>query len=232
MYPSHMNRAFPLASTAALIAEPVRAAILTALLDDRARCAGELARAANTSAQSASMHLSQLLAGGLLKVMQQGRHRYYSIASRHVAHAVEALVTISTAPSFKPASNNRDLCYARTCYDHLAGELAVNLTVMMEQKRFLVPCGEREYEVTPAGEKFLALWQIDAGSPRATRRPFARRCLDWTERRYHLAGALGAAICGKFLERRWITREKTTRIVHLSLNGRRELAGFLNLGRR
>jgi len=109
-----MNEKFPLASTAALIADPARAAMLASLLDARPRSAGELASVANTSAQSASMHLAQLLAGGFLIVAQQGRHRYYSIANHRVAHAIEALGIISMAPGFKPSVNDRDLRFART----------------------------------------------------------------------------------------------------------------------
>ena len=229
MYPENMNPRFPLASTAALIADPARAAMLSALLDARPRSAGELARVANVSAQSASMHLSQLLTGGFLQTARQGRHRCYRIASRHIALAIEALGAISMPLSFKPASKDRDLCYARTCYDHLAGELGVQLTEALERKCIVRPYADREYEVTRDGERFLAGWQIDASSLRTSRRTFARRCLDWTERRYHVAGALGAAICEKLLERGWILREKNTRIVHLSLTGRRELRNVLSL---
>ena len=224
-----MNEKFPLASTAALIADPARAAMLASLLDARPRSAGELASVANTSAQSASMHLAQLLAGGLLIVAQQGRHRYYSIANDRFAHAIEALGIISMAPGFKPSVNDRDLRFARTCYDHLAGELGVKLTAALERDRVIVPTGERDYELSKRGEQFFTGWRIDVHSLRDTRRAFARRCLDWTERRYHLAGALGAAICDKFLELRWITRDKKTRTVHLSVTGRRELARLLNL---
>lgn len=224
-----MSTRFPLASTASLIADPARAAMLSALLDARLRSAGELARVANVSAQSASMHLSQLLTGGFLQATRQGRHRYYRIANRHIALAIEALGAISLPPSFKPASRDRDLCYARTCYDHLAGELGVRLTDWLGQERFLLPYGDKDYQVTRKGEEFLARWQIDTRSLRNGSRLFARRCLDWTERRYHLAGALGAAICSVFLERRWITRERNSRIVHLSLSGSRELGNLLGL---
>jgi len=202
--------------------------MMAALLDARPRSAGELALLANVSAQSASMHLSQLLTGGFLKVNRQGRYRYYVIAGRDVAHAIEALGAISTLPALKRPINDRALCYARTCYDHLAGELGVQITAVMEQNRVLVPRGENEYELTPGGEKFLRQWQIDAGSLRNTKRAFARRCLDWTERRYHLAGALGAAICARFLERRWIVRERRSRVVYLSESGRQKLTGLLN----
>jgi len=226
-----MNEKFPLALTAALIAEPARAAMLTVLLDARPRSAGELARVADVSAQSASMHLSQLLTGGFLTVTQQGRHRYYSITNRHIAHAIEALGTISTPPTFKVAAVDRDLCYARTCYDHLAGELGVKLTDALEQDRLVVRRGDMDYEITRAGEKFLAAWQIDIHALRNTRRALARRCLDWTQRRYHVAGALGAALCDRFLERQWIRRERKSRVVYLSAKGRRQLADFLHLAR-
>jgi len=202
--------------------------MLTVLLDARPLSAGELARSANVSAQSASMHLAQLLAGGFLKVSREGRHRYYSIAGPDIAHAIEALGTISTAQGYRPSTANRDLCYARTCYDHLAGELGVKLTAAFEHNRLLIPRGEKEYEVTRRGEELLAHWQIDMESLRKTRRTLARRCLDWTERRYHLAGALGAAVCDKFLEFHWVRRENKSRIVHLSSSGQRELAHLLS----
>ena len=229
MYPDPMNTRFPLASTASLIADPARAAMLSALLDTRPRSAGELARVANVSAQSASMHLSQLLTGGFLQARQQGRYRYYRIANRHIALAIEALGAISLPANFKPATKDRDLCYARTCYDHLAGKLGVQLTEALERKRVLVPCADNEFEVTDEGEEFLSRWQIDVPSIRTSRRTFARRCLDWTERRHHVAGALGAAICKTFIELHWILPNKHTRVVHLSSAGRSRLGCLLTL---
>jgi DNA-binding transcriptional ArsR family regulator len=224
-----MNTRFPLAAAAALIADPARAAMLTALLDARPLSAGELARSADVSPQSASMHLAQLLAGGFLKVSQQGRHRYYSIANSDVAHAVEALGTVSTAHPYRPSIANRDLCFARSCYDHLAGALGVQLTVALQRRGLVVPSGETDYEITRRGEELLAHWRIDTEALRRTRRAFARRCLDWTERRYHLAGALGAALFEKFLQFHWIRREKKSRVVYLSPAGQRELARLFNL---
>ncbi len=223
-----MNATFPLASTAALIAEPARAAMLTALLDGRAFAAGELARAANVSAQSASMHLAQLFDGGFVKVSQEGRHRYYRIAGPEVTHAIEALGVISTPRKRKPIGEDVAICYARTCYDHLAGELAVRLTGAFEQKGLLVARNEREYDLTPSGEEFLGQWRIDIGALRGMRRSFARRCLDWTERRDHLAGALGAAVCQKLFEFRWITPDAKSRIVYVSPTGRRHLEHLLD----
>jgi DNA-binding transcriptional ArsR family regulator len=222
-----MNTKFPLASTAALIADPARAAMLTALLDRQPKSAGELAMVAGVSAQSASMHLAQLLAGGFLRVSAEGRHRYYRMARPEIAHAIESLGAISTVQKYRPAGASRELCYARTCYDHLAGELAIRLADMMERKHFLRAKNEREYEITSDGEKFLSDWQINVVELRRSRRNFARRCLDWTERRDHLAGAVGAAICKKMIEVRWITRDKKSRAVHVTHAGQKELEGLL-----
>ncbi len=226
-YAFRMNTKFPLASTAALIADPARAAMLTVLLDGGALPAGELARIANVSAQSASMHLAQLVEGGFLKVSQQGRHRYYCITRPEVAHAIESLGVISTAHKHRPNGADRALCYARTCYDHLAGELAVQLTAALQSQGFLVNDGDRDFELTHRGESFFGMWQIDIDALRSSRRNFARRCLDWTERRDHLGGVLGAAVCQRLLELRWITRDKHSRAVHVSAAGKERLAMLL-----
>jgi len=218
-----MNTKYPLALTAALIADPARAAMLTALLDGRAMPAGELARVGGVSAQSASMHLGQLVEGGFLAVSPAGRHRYYRISKPEVAHAVESLGAISTVERRQPAGSDQALCYARTCYDHLAGELAIQLRAAFERNGWIVSCSDRDYELTRQGEMFLRKWKIDAPRLRQSRRSFARRCLDWTERQDHLAGALGAAICHKLLEFRWILRDQHSRALHLSLAGRRQL---------
>jgi DNA-binding transcriptional ArsR family regulator len=226
-----MDAKYSLASTAALIADPGRAAMLTSLLDGRALAAGELARAANISAQSASMHLSQLLEGGLVKVAQDGRHRYYQIASPEVAHAVEALGVIASPRKQKPLGEGDPICYARTCYDHLAGAMAVSLAESFQQRRYLVACvdSDREFDVTAGGEEFFKQWRIDVNQLRSKSRSFARRCLDWTERRDHVAGALGAAICHRFLELRWIARDRNSRIVRVTPSGRRQLEQLIHV---
>jgi DNA-binding transcriptional ArsR family regulator len=226
-----MNTKYPLASTAALIADPARAAMLTALLDGGSLPAGELARIGCVSAQSASMHLSQLVEGGFLHVSRQGRHRYYRMAKPEVAHAIESLGVISTTSKYRPSRADEALCYARTCYDHLAGELAVRLAASFERNGFIRARDERDYELTRSGEDFLSDWKIDVAALRRSRRIFARRCLDWTERRDHMAGALGAAVCQKMLELRWITRDSRSRAVHLSLSGRQQLARILEMPR-
>jgi DNA-binding transcriptional ArsR family regulator len=226
-----MDAKFSLSSTAALIADPGRAAMLTSLLVGRALAAGELARAANVSPQSASMHLARLLEGGLVKVAQDGRHRYYQIASPGVAHAVEGLGAISTLRKRKPIGEPEAISYARTCYDHLAGVVAVSLAESFQTKRFLVSGGdgEHEYDITRAGVDFLAQWHIDVNALRSKKRSLARRCLDWTERRDHIAGALGAAICQRFLELGWITRAPNSRTVRVTPAGRRQLASLIEL---
>jgi DNA-binding transcriptional ArsR family regulator len=226
-----MDAKFSLASTAALIADPGRAAMLTSLLDGRALAAGELARAANVSPQSASMHLSQLLEGGLVKVAQDGRHRYYQIASTEVAHAVEALGVIASPRKQKPLGEGDPICYARTCYDHLAGAMAVSLAESLQQRRYLVACADsdREFDATATGEEFFKQWRIDVNELQSKKRSFARRCLDWTERRDHLAGALGAAICQRFLELRWIAPDRNSRIVRVTPSGRRQLEELIHV---
>ena len=226
-YARSMNAKFPLATTAALIADPARSAILLALLDGRALAAGELACAANVSAQSASMHLAQLLQGGFVELRREGRHRYYRIGSPEIAHAIEALGCISSLRKHKPIGESASIRYARTCYDHLAGILAVNLAGAFERSRYIVAHDERQYRLTPTGEAFFNEWSIDVEALRKSRRSFAKRCLDWTERRDHIAGALGAAICQKMVDSRWIRRDRDSRVVHLTSAGREKLAEFL-----
>lgn len=227
-----MNTKYPLASTAALISDPARAAMLTALLNGSSMPSGELARVAGVSAQSASMHLGQLVEGGFLVASQRGRHRYYRLSKPEVAHAVESLGAISTVERYRPSGADLALCYARTCYDHLAGELAIQLRATFERNGWIASRGERDYELTRRGEEFLGKWKIDANALRRSRRSFAHRCLDWTERQDHLAGSLGAAICDKLLEFRWITRDKHSRAVHLSVAGRQQLTRLLQLPAR
>jgi DNA-binding transcriptional ArsR family regulator len=222
-----MDAHLTLATTASLIADPGRSAILLALLDGRAVAAGELARRAGISAQSASMHLAQLLQGGLVEVASQGRHRYYRIASPDVAHAVEALGVISSPRKRKPIGESESIRYARTCYDHLAGELGVALADFLERRALILSSTEREYAVTENGEMFLRQWGIDVAKLRGARRILARRCLDWTERRDHVAGAVGAAIFEHMLHSRWIKRDRGSRVVHVTVTGKQELKKFL-----
>lgn len=215
-----------LATVAALIGDPSRAAILAALLGGQALPAGELARCARISAQTASGHLARLIDGGLLRVNSRGRHRYYQLSSSEVGRALEALAAIAPQArirSLNESESGRALRFARTCYDHLAGAVGVALAEAMTGRELLAPAGEG-YVVTAAGEAWCAGWGLDLDRLRQGRRVFARSCLDWSQRRPHLAGALGAAITGSLFERGWIMRSPNSRAVRLTEAGRAGLA--------
>lgn len=218
-----MESATHIARAAALLGDPARAAMLWLLIDGRARPAGELAFAANVSAQSASGHLAKLVEAGLLLVETQGRHRYYRLASHAVAHALESLASLSPRPAARPLPPSRGtpeaMRYARTCYDHLAGELAVTLLEQAEEKGLLAR-EEKIVALTAKGEKAFRQFGLDIDALRAAKRQFACGCLDWSERRFHLGGALGAALLTGFLERRWLLKAGRTRALQLTPQGR------------
>ncbi|HEX5656129.1 MAG TPA: helix-turn-helix domain-containing protein, partial [Polyangiales bacterium] len=207
---------------------------LLALLDGRALPAGELAREAGVSAPAASLHLAKLIEGGLLHVRKQGRHRLYSLASRDVAHALEALGVIATAapPLRSLAPARAVLRRARTCYDHLAGELAVALAQKLEHDGAITTRDETTFAVTRAGELWLRdRLQLEL-SALPQRRVLARRCPDWTERRPHIAGALGAAILERLLALRWLRTTSTPRLLQVTPRGEDQLAQLLGLRAR
>jgi DNA-binding transcriptional ArsR family regulator len=220
-----MNATYPIAAIAELIGDPARSGILIALLGGRALPAGELARIAGISAQSASSHLSQLVNGGLLTLETEGRYRYYKIARPEVAHALEALGAISTFPRPGNISQDRQrdgLYLARSCYDHLAGRIAVEMARALESLKVIRACGNREYEIGPRGNAWFSRIGVEPEDLRRSRRVFARACLDWTERKPHIAGALGAAIFSRFVELGWIVRRAKTRAVRITQTGSRE----------
>jgi DNA-binding transcriptional ArsR family regulator len=226
VYTYVMNETYPIASVAELISDPARAAMLIALLDGGALPAGELARIAGISAQSASGHLSKLVDGGLLAVQSEGRHRYYKIASAEVGHAMEALGAIATIPKSNPRITIQKLDplqNARTCYDHLAGRVAVEITNALEKSKVICPSGESDYELGHDGDRWFCKFGVDVGSLRGTRRCFARRCLDWTERKPHLAGALGSAFCSRVIALGWVARRPNSRGLRITEGGEREL---------
>jgi len=234
-----MNTTYPIAAVGDLIGEPARAAILIALLDGKARTAGELALTANISAQSASAHLSKLIDGGLLTVRNAGRHRYYTLNGPDVAHALEALGSIATLPRARvrvPVSGPRsraaddmanDMYVARSCYDHLAGRIAVELAGVLVKSKIIHPANDRDYELGRAGRVWFANLGIDVNALRDSRRAFARQCLDWTERRPHIAGALGAALCSRFFALGWIARRRETRALRVTHRGARAFRKLL-----
>jgi DNA-binding transcriptional ArsR family regulator len=230
-----MNATYPVAAVADLIGEPARAAMLIALADGRALPAGELARAAGVSAPSASGHLLKLVLGGLLSVRNEGRHRYYRMSGPDVGHAIEALGAISTHPRRPDARRPREtagLAEIRMCYDHLAGRVAVDLASKLEAAGVIRVRGERDYELGPSGRAWFEGLGVDTDALRGARRAFARRCLDWTERRPHLAGALGAALSARLVALRWIAPLPETRAVRITHRGARELEGRLGIAAR
>jgi DNA-binding transcriptional ArsR family regulator len=221
-----MNAMYPVAAVAELIGEPSRAAILVALVDGRTRSAGELAVAAGISAPSASGHLGKLVLGGLLSVRSEGRHRWYRLSGPDVGHAIEALGAISTHPPRAGARRSAEatpLREIRSCYDHLAGRVAVELAAALETSRVIRARGARDYELGPAGRAFFGGIGVDAAAVRRQHRLFARRCVDWTERRPHLAGALGAALHARLLALGWFAPLRGTRAVRLTPRGAREM---------
>jgi DNA-binding transcriptional ArsR family regulator len=221
-----MNMTYPISSVAELIGEPARTAILISLLDGSRLPAGELARLAGISAQSASAHLSKLVDGGLLLSQNNGRHRYYRITSPEVVHALEALGTIATLsrPTAAPRSREDvDISHARSCYDHLAGHVAVELTKSLQNLKVIRTVGPRDYKLGPKGRAWFADLDIDVLALARGRRTFARRCLDWTERQPHVAGALGAALFSRMLDEGWLARRRGTRALRITHRGAREL---------
>jgi DNA-binding transcriptional ArsR family regulator len=216
-----------IAAPAALIGDPTRATFLTALSDGRSLPATELAQRAGVSASTASIQLGKLVEGGLLATERQGRHRYYSLRDPTIAAAIESLAVIAPPAqprSLKQAQIGADLRAARTCYDHLAGVLGVGLFDALLRERLLTT----DLTVTKRGAGRLRDLGIDTDPP-PSRRAFARRCLDWSERRHHLAGALGALFATRFLELGWIERTGSSRAVRVTPVGRQALADELSL---
>jgi DNA-binding transcriptional ArsR family regulator len=222
-----MSHPLDLATVAGLIGEPTRARMLSRLLEGTALTAGELAREAGITAPTASSHLAQLREGGLVAVEVQGRHRYHRLASAEVARALEAL-SLLVPTTRLPVRTPEPLRFARTCYDHLAGRLGVDLAAGLERRGYLVEA-EEAFALTPEGEVFLTRLGVDLVHVRGGRRALARRCLDWSERRPHVGGALGAALTARLFALRWIARVKEGRGVRLTVQGREGFARELGL---
>jgi DNA-binding transcriptional ArsR family regulator len=222
-----------IAPVAALVGDPARARMLTALMDGRARTAKELAYGAGITPQTASSHLAKLLGARLLAMERQSRHRYFRLATPSVGDAVEALMAVSaTRPRETTSEVPLDgLRLARTCYDHLAGQLGVMVTDAMVRRRFLKPTG-RDFLLTTPGARFLGRLGIDVEKTRRERRVFARQCLDWSERRAHLAGSLGAAMARRCIEMRWVRRVNEARTLALTPQGLRGLRTWFGINWR
>jgi DNA-binding transcriptional ArsR family regulator len=214
------------ASVARLLASPARSAMVSALLDGRALTATELARRARIAPSTASEHLAELTRGGLTEVLSQGRHRYYRVAGADVAEALEAFARICPpAPvrSLRASTQARSLAAARVCYDHVAGDLGVRLHDAMVGRGWLADA-QPDYLLTDAGADALVGLGVDVDQALGSRRRFAYPCLDWTSRRFHLAGALAAELTATLLSLGWVEHTRAARGLRVTAVGAESLA--------
>jgi DNA-binding transcriptional ArsR family regulator len=224
-----------IAKVASLVGDPARANMLTALMTGRALTPTELAHQAGITPQTASSHLSKLEAGGLVEQEKQGRHRYFRLTDPDVAGVLEGLAGLAArAGHMRVRTGPKDpaLRRARVCYDHLAGDLGVQMLDSMRKQR-LVRQTRQAIELTTGGKRFMAeALQIDADMLAHPRRPVCKACLDWSERRHHLAGTLGAAMMTRFTELKWAARDAApgSRVVNFSRNGEKRFAALFGNG--
>lgn len=213
-----------IAHIAALIGDPARANMLTALMSGKALTVSELAEEAGVTIQTASSHLSKLDEGGLLRPRKQGRHKYFALSSDEVAHVLEGLMGLAAGSGYlrkRTGPKDAELRQARVCYNHLAGDMGTQMFDSLVAQGHLVLDGE-ELELTEAGASFALEFEIDVEGLRKARAPVCRECLDWSERRSHLAGSLGRAFLCRFEELSWAKRDQKTRVVTFSRSGTRE----------
>jgi DNA-binding transcriptional ArsR family regulator len=205
-----------IASVAGLMGDPVRAAMLAALVDGRALPAGELAFLGNVAPQTASFHLGKLMDADLIRVERQGKFNYYRLASGAVASALESLAALAPVQRTRPETAMvKELCHARSCYKHLAGALAVQINQALLARGFIIVEPDRNYCLAEPGQQ----WFRDLGVHAAR----GRACLDWTERRHHLGGPLGVALFSRLKELGWLAANSKTRAVRVTHTGMREL---------
>ncbi len=216
---------------ASLLGDKARAKMLWNLLDGRAYTATELANCADISLQSASNHLSKLLLNNILIVEKQGRHRYYKFSTPEVAQVIESMASLlSLNKNYKKVTRPpvTAFTYARTCYKHLAGEVGVKITNALLEQKIIKP-SEKKYLITSYGENWFLKLGIQIETIKNTKRSFAHQCLDWSERKHHLAGALGDALLIKMLEKDWFRKNKNTRELILTTQGKLEIKKLLNI---
>jgi DNA-binding transcriptional ArsR family regulator len=214
-----------------LIGDPVRTNILWTLLDGRAYTATELAIRADTSPQNISMHLSKLISADLLTVESLGRYKYYRFARQEVAYAIEALGNLVPSEKHKRITSNPDnsaIKYCRTCYDHLAGKVGVLITEALK-KQNIIKLNASDYSVTWKGDKFFSALEINTDELKKHRRIFAKPCMDWSERKHHLAGSLGAALLDKMLSLDWLRKTSHSRATLITSKGRQQLYNILKI---
>jgi DNA-binding transcriptional ArsR family regulator len=226
-----MQGVLEVAEVAALVGDPTRANILCALLDGRALTASELAYSAGVSPQTTSGHLAKLTNGKLLGLVKQGRHHYYRLAGPHIGRMLESImdVAVTGPPRYRPRSSREEqLRRARTCYDHLAGLLGVGLAEQLCARGHIV-LAEEGGEVTRSGTAFLSELGVDLARAQTGRRFFCRPCLDWTERRPHIGGAVGAALATRCFDLGWVARRRNSRGLDITPIGRKGLLEVFGL---
>ena len=210
-----------IAQVAALIGDPARANILTALMSGKALTASELASEAGVTAQTASAHLTRLADGGLVQPRKSGRHKYFTLASDEVASVLEALMGLAAGAGhlrLRTGPKDAEMRRARVCYNHLAGEMGVRMYQSMAAQGFFLARGD-DLELTPLGTAFVSNLGIDMGALPSSKAPLCRECLDWSARSSHLAGRLGRAILSNFIEKNWAERVADSRIVRFHPEG-------------
>jgi DNA-binding transcriptional ArsR family regulator len=214
----------------ALICEPTRAKMLWNLLDGRAYTASELALVADVSPTAASNHLAKLLDAELVKAETQGRHRYFSFSKPEVAYAVESLASLASGKDngIKKIETQQGIKYCRTCYDHLAGLVGVRVTEALEDKK-IISKSDGHYIITKKGWNWLEEFGINNDVLTNKRRPLTRQCLDWSERRPHLAGQLGALLLERMLEKKWFRKMKFSRELVITAKGSQEIYELLRI---
>ncbi|WIW26565.1 ArsR/SmtB family transcription factor [Bacillus inaquosorum] len=220
-----------IAKISSLLSDPSRSSILLSLMDGRIHPAGELAYLANIKPQTASFHLNKMLEAKLISVEKHGRHRYYRLSNSEAANVIEQLLSIAPkekVTSLKDSKEKSDLHFARTCYDHLAGYVGVQITNSLVEQGMLKKV-DLNFEVTSEGSLFFSNFGINEEQQRNKRRAFARCCLDWSERQHHLAGALGNALLVRMLEEKWIVRMPKTRAVKITQSGKTAFEKYLKM---
>jgi len=221
-----------IAEIAGLVGEPARATMLSALLDGRALTATELAMAARVTPQTASTHLAKLTAAGLIVPIRDGRYRYFRLASPRVAEMLDGImgVVLENRPRYRPLSRQaRELSAARICYDHLAGRLSVDLTDSLITRGYIM-AGDEAAEITPAGTRFFTEFGVDLFALSSKRRRLCRLCIDWTERRPHIAGVVGAALTKRCFDLGWTERVKHGGAVMVTPLGKRGFRETFGIG--
>ncbi|MED1543477.1 winged helix-turn-helix domain-containing protein [Bacillus inaquosorum] len=220
-----------IAKISSLLSDPSRSSILLSLMDGRIHPAGELAYLANIKPQTASFHLNKMLEAKLISVEKHGRHRYYRLSNSEAANVIEQLLSIAPkekVTSLKDSKEKSDLHFARTCYDHLAGYVGVQITNSLVEQGMLKKV-DLNFEVTSEGSLFFSNFGINEEQQRNKRRAFARCCLDWSERQHHLAGALGNALLVRMLEEKWIVRMPKTRAIKITQSGKTAFEKYLKM---